>query len=607
MNIAFNLDYMDEYVLRSAKHFPSIDDCINGLKALGPPPSSVNLSDPGENVETAFEILAALTPYVAARNSTPQPIADNWNGVFDRWVIFVLWKVALTTERPTTPSGMNHFDRSITSIMILLQFTAEGCRSISRSTPILQHLVCQCWYLLVDMEHPAWAICSLALLNLVEADEDMASHDIHTTLPTVIHNDGNLGRIMIKHLNLQVHHIRTRHLEKLDGIHVFLMLQMPGFGPFKDAHPMFTPENVDATVEAAADLLRIIMRVKRRFLRNLSPNNREFRYARDIVMMASDVISRGMFGSLRIQRLLSRGKILSTLLGRDVRYYQSTGEHDGDLGRNISDILAGILDNISKFLVYPGVLRQFMRSTRGLTVDEDELRGRGMDRLWVSWRNTKERAASFGAVRSAYKENIGDCSYDGCVFRGIGKGNSGNTRYQRCVQCSVALYCSIECRKAHWKQCHRLECLRIAGIRRDGNLFVTRPDICFFEQVLGRYLHDHAAELGRRVRASSPTLSGYVFSNRYIEAGSRLAIVRVAFDTGAIPDGGCAQVLDKEGLKMLFESEASGYTGWVKQVERQWEHSSSNQLCVIAVFPKAIASNWPASVVLEFPPEITLD
>ncbi|KAL0578192.1 hypothetical protein V5O48_003795 [Marasmius crinis-equi] len=602
MNIAFALDYMDEYVLRAKAEFPSIISCIHGLEALGTPPQFIDISDPGDDVERAFMILAALTPYVSARNSTPRDVARTWETVLGRWVIFVLWKVVLTPERPTTPPGNLHFHRSLTSAMILLQFTGEDCRHIKRSTPILQHLVCQCWYLLVDIEHPVWGLCSLALLNLIDAGEDTVSGDIHPPLPTLYHDEGNIARIMIKHLKLNVHYIRTRRVEKLDAVHVFLMLHMPGYGPFKKVDPMFTPDNIDAALEAVADLLRVLVRAKQTFLRDLTVDDSGFRYARDLVMMTSEIISGLMVRASRIERLL-RGKILCTLMHYGGRYCQLGEGGDDEVAREISVLLAGILDNISKFLVYPGVLREFSRGARGITANKDDLLRKGMDKLWESWENARDRASSFSVVRSAFKNSIGDCSYYACVLRLIGNDNCGVTKYWRCAQCNVAVYCSVECQKSHWRQCHRLECLQIADIRKAGKLPVTQADNCFFESLLDRYLSDHADELSGRVRRCSATLRGYVFSNRFVEAGRRLSIVRVAFDTARIPDGACGQALDEEAFKALIESQTFTNTAWLEEVERQWITSSPDQLCVVAVFPKATGLAWPVPVVVQFPLE----
>eukprot|EP00232_Nephroselmis_pyriformis_P030586 CAMPEP_0182873194 /NCGR_PEP_ID=MMETSP0034_2-20130328/12180_1 /TAXON_ID=156128 /ORGANISM="Nephroselmis pyriformis, Strain CCMP717" /LENGTH=236 /DNA_ID=CAMNT_0025005829 /DNA_START=12 /DNA_END=718 /DNA_ORIENTATION=+ len=66
---------------------------------------------------------------------------------------------------------------------------------------------------------------------------------------------------------------------------------------------------------------------------------------------------------------------------------------------------------------------------------------------------------SCACLRGAARQASAEAKDDRCMWCEVQK---PKTQLKRCAKCRMAVYCSAECQKKHWKNCHKHECADVA-------------------------------------------------------------------------------------------------------------------------------------------------
>ncbi|KAL0563245.1 hypothetical protein V5O48_018829 [Marasmius crinis-equi] len=578
-----------QYFTQAVSRFRTATISIEQLRKLGSPPSTVDLSDPNSKVETACKILISLASHMKTRRATTSSyIRTHWARVLAKWVDFMLRNVILSHEWPSTPVGMNCFECSVTSIAALLDFPDGDARSIKHASPNLQRLMTQAWYLLLNIGHANWGPWSLALINLAQSDPEVPPPPIDPTLPVLYHEDVQLGKIIIKHLNSRIQEIRTMADNELGDLKVFMMLLTTTPQCFEEVNPIDIRINVSGTIEAMADMMAILLFTKRKSLRTGSVESQEYKDAHDLVLLSHMNLDRYMQEPLRVCQMLEAG-VINSIVHADTRYYVMDHKHKTKPEGRIARWSARVMGQIGRFLVYPAVLRQFLRSTRKIDVYPDRFFEAAADSVWHSWRNAVQKASMLHDLHRAFKQD-GVCSYSGCPLNEEPPVERLKARYLRCFGCTSVAYCSHSCRKADWKEEHRVQCPQIAKMKK-------------------KYLHSHAERLTQEIGGYPSTMShhGHSSEDPSIRDGIRLPILFVDFDIPDIPGGSDARLIDTKVLIDWVQPRYGWNPDWTDSFVRQWEKTDSKSLFVLAAFPRSQDKSWPHTNVVDFPLEVAVD
>ncbi|KAL0057683.1 hypothetical protein AAF712_015661 [Marasmius tenuissimus] len=165
--------------------------------------------------------------------------------------------------------------------------------------------------------------------------------------------------------------------------------------------------------------------------------------------------------------------------------------------------LCVLLDTVSRYMVYPKVLREFSRAVRkeGSIIDSNT---RPASLLWDCWRNCLEKAAYLYTIRQNLKADgaLYRCSVAACT-------NIDVIKFKRCSACK-ALYCSESCQQLDWASGHRAHCSS-SDAHRNG----ARLDLGFLESVVTRTLTTNAGQVTEIIDSYSRGLRRQAPGERY--------------------------------------------------------------------------------------------
>ncbi|KAL0578269.1 hypothetical protein V5O48_003713 [Marasmius crinis-equi] len=398
-------------VTNALARYPNFMSALLSLRKLGSPPLGVDHSGGTDKAALVCAILLSLAAQVKERQLKTHLIAMHWLSVFGRWTEFVLRNVILAQERPDNEAALENFERSVASLGVLLRFSEEDTVLVKGASPHLQSLAVQAWYLLLNLGHPIWQTWSAMLWDLRRTDTGPPLPS-HSTVLVPYRNDIERGQILIKHLNLLINDITSRRTKEFDALHMFLMqLTTTKTQTALEHNPMLSSPDVALALRAMTQLVTILLLTKRGSIREETVDKNAYCTAHDLVLMALDFIIRSIHRQSQIRQVLE-DDILTSIMHTNPRYFAFDESDHAQPVQKISHFSSMVINQIATFLVYPTVLRQFIRSSRKVEVNVDSITEMGARELTTAWENAIGKASSLHKFHQKVRKGETLCSND---------------------------------------------------------------------------------------------------------------------------------------------------------------------------------------------------
>ncbi|KAJ8093813.1 hypothetical protein PM082_009674 [Marasmius tenuissimus] len=388
-------------------------------------------------------VLQAYTKLEMDPGTTLTQVQRSWASVFDKWIILLLTKVALSTEEVTTPEGVSLRDG-------VLHFTVEplfpnneiDAGRIRHLQPLILHV----WFRVIERDHPSWRRWSLLALASI--------HPASTNLPTInppepspyIDDFSERDNILIRHLDSLIPSLPRMDNVELQEFHAFYSLLDSSIPVHSLDQKPFSFDQVFAQIVSTIYLL-----VCERKYTDTVTSSQTTKQIRFMVYPSLILIDRLLLGPRQAEQAIEHGFIQavfsgvsSTLLSGSFTDIEDAYEYQ----------ISAVLAKISRYLLDYGVLRAFTRAGRKVEALEERFR-LACPKLWSVWEKVKKKAGFLYETRRNIKTIFGFCEYQKCVTRDL-----EHIRYIRCSGCFAVFYCSQACAQLHWKDRHRDECNR---------------------------------------------------------------------------------------------------------------------------------------------------
>ncbi|KAL0062772.1 hypothetical protein AAF712_010310 [Marasmius tenuissimus] len=243
-------------------------------------------------------------------------------------------------------------------------------------------------------------------------------------------------------------------------------------------------------------IIRYIASVTPRLIRHEVTTGRRVDIGLDepAFLTAEILLTSALDGPDQVSQALASG-LLSTFIKKPHRL--------ATLPMESQKALCVLLDTVSRYMVYPKVLREFSRAVRkeGSIIDSNT---RPASLLWDCWRSCLEKAAYLYTIRQNLKADgaLYRCSVAACT-------NIDVIKFKRCSACK-ALYCSESCQQLDWASGHRAHCSS-SDAHRNG----ARLDLGFLESVVTRTLTTNAGQVTEIIDSYSRGLRRQAPGERY--------------------------------------------------------------------------------------------
>ncbi|KAL0575787.1 hypothetical protein V5O48_006185 [Marasmius crinis-equi] len=430
---------------------PSAADVIAKVRKLGKPPHTLDTQWPSEQVQTAISCIEILSKALQlGLRATLDQVQSHWNSVLDKWAIFFLVKVALSTNEPRTPDGVDLVELTLYHLPELL--LPESVADTSRIKH-LENLVLQTWFRVLQENHPSSKRWNTLVVDVIRPG--VTAHLPVISLPSTSKHisDSDRSRILLHHLDRHIPRLPRMSHSELEDFNTFLSVLHAI--DFLFPNPKLQPLNtIHALVSIVAVMHALLCQRKNFANTNISRVGQTERHIHRILYVCAHNVAIGGATPFRADKVLRGGfiqtifKIPPILHALDMKY---------SVNERVVPGLIGIMNFVSQFMIYNAVLRAFMRSLakiKNLEESQATLQAQ-YPQLWEAWDQAKRKAVAVYALRQKVKAQEGFCGYSKCPTA-----VSLDTHYFRCSGCSGMMYCSHRCAKLHWKAEHRRECIR---------------------------------------------------------------------------------------------------------------------------------------------------
>ncbi|KAL0580161.1 hypothetical protein V5O48_001871 [Marasmius crinis-equi] len=551
-----------------------------------------------KKLEATLKIFVALSYHIDKDKTASRHIRPYWQDCLQPWIDFIFRNIILTHQRPTETSSIDYFECSVNNLPVILRLPRDDADWIENATPGLVHALLQSWYLLLDLVHPASVQWEALILSFIRANPNCLPPSTALDPPVLYYENDHLGEIIVEYLTRTIRDIRKKSLHDLHDIHGLLSL-ITKICMLHKLPPIFMGTNAYRTLHLTAKLCDTLLLAKKKRLRNGKVQSTIYREAHAIIVMCYNIILKGMDQAIRVHYVLT-DNFLENMMSVDSRYLHLdhlTPHRD----LQFQHISMEILNHISVFLIYPFVLRQFVRISHNLHINRDRFIEARANNLWTAWVNINEKAASFFGIRQEMKERTGLCSYLECHLRQNRTEQYQEIRYLRCLGCECVIYCSHDCRKAHWRKEHSAQCLENATEVKNGRSPAIRDNVQFFAFVLEHHLRLFGDIITDKVKTSAKTFDGYSFNSLSLPAGKRQPFVWVKLDAPNLPEAFSIEVVDQ---RILNEWARTGYfnsSDWLPSFLEMWGNTEHDEIVTVAAFPRTPTNHWPFVKSVDFP------
>ncbi|KAL0578979.1 hypothetical protein V5O48_003019 [Marasmius crinis-equi] len=363
---------------------------------------------------------------------------------------------------------------------------------------------------------------------------------------------------------------------------------------------MLERANVMATIKLVCRLTDILLMSKTKCLQRSSEDSDIYRNAHNLVLMSYNIILGCMRHSFRMYRLLANG-LLTSMLYTDLRYFHfdrlnSTPE------TKVTFLSVQIVNEISTFLVYPVLLRRFIRSRRTISPNRTQIGKLRLSMLFIETSKSEARCAltlcvllSKRLLKNAKKHVIKDVwdvdrlyTVDRSAAPQIGRKSIANNvrKYTRTKKVSTMCVLFND---------------GIVYFLLDGLSPLMRDEIRFFAYLLEDYLRRFAGNISHRISSASESIRGYAIQDLFFPVGLKMPILFVDFDSPDLPQETAARLLNQETLNEWIRTKYFCESQWLSSIFPKWQETGPFEIFVLAAFPRAQGIAWPYIAVVDFP------
>ncbi|KAK1235512.1 hypothetical protein PQX77_001259 [Marasmius sp. AFHP31] len=589
----------EDHILRSMSRFPDAIRAIEYLRKAGSPrPATFDVLNPSHRIQKAAEAISALSSYTKRfHETTVTQLRAHLVPVVSPWVALFLLEAVLYYGDHPTPTGTNIIiDHILFSVPpLFFGLFPQDLKLIGHTTPTLRPLVAQIWLYLLDIRSNLLGWWSTVLHRLVNNFDNPGaplefSHVAGVPRPYRV--DTNLGRTILGHLDSSIGHLRKMNPLELTDFNMFVIVSMAvkQHFPEADVDPLWENANIDWTLRSIVRILNVLLR-KLKPLPDRPIEGPASEAVYRIVASAMRVLPLSLNSASKIRHIVDSG-IIQALYHAQEYFYQIDEVH-GDKAPTPKDrFLPGVsraLGLIGTFLVYPSVLRSFVRSTRKFPKAFPRCI-QNSEQVYKAWMDITRKAESLQVVWHTYKQKC-RCEFRRCTLLATIKQEPNalkNVKYLRCSGCSSKIYCSVVCRKADWRAGHKAECAQLSKAMRAGSTCTSTSDLAFFEAVTHSYIATHLKTIIIMLTTYHQTHSTI---SHLISRPGRNPVLFLPFDRADIPSLDVAQLLDADATINLFESHVSedmeNYRNPqpLQSFKAEWEQTNSADLMVFATYP----------------------
>ncbi|KAL0577581.1 hypothetical protein V5O48_004413 [Marasmius crinis-equi] len=579
--------------------FSSSSNAWSQLRRLNRPPTFIDLTvDPIPSVKISLDIIDYLahqlrSPGSPSWSETLRQVKIHWKTYLYPWVKLLIEKFILSENEPATLLGRSAIERAMKAIPVLFPLRVPPGVLANwsplpsyTSTPDLQPLIARVWCDAIEGSHSTWGLWSIALMtmSLVFPDSGLSSKPENQCIS---------GLAVLRHI--------TRFTQRLDNYEVYpeeLEYFLTSFKLAREYAPMEMTSSDSADEQSrrtvpATERLQAFVRLSSTLLHKRKRIRDGVRLdsslcrpmAHAVVIEVMTCCSDAMVIEHGIAEALEAG-ILTAILKADRLYFSQDFDEERLLRHpeeNFLHISVSIIDNISKFLVYPPVLHLLMRNLRAIPdLDrwETELKLKSLE-SWRHWQEMKEKAEWMHEIRSELRSDslLMQCSYSKC---GILEGTP-DIQYLRCTACMTVIYCS------QWIP------------------MAAADDVFFFRQYAYSVIASHAPTIDRALESFIQSLdskgTGTLSDDeRSLISRQKLPIIVLRLDQIGIPViERCMEVVGP----WHFAAQSKSYLNNepIEKILEMWSGPEVNKeaLLVVYMIPKSAENPWGFSCLLRFP------
>ncbi|KAF9254688.1 hypothetical protein L218DRAFT_452550 [Marasmius fiardii PR-910] len=447
-------ELFSQFSCKALDRYHTVKEAIDHLQRLGDPPSSYDKRH-YQKVDDVLEVFRVLMAFSrgfygeAAVKYGKELICLNWDTCVGPWILFIVGKIILAEDGPTTPEQVERLEHALFFIPGSLFFHGSDKEALvinasMDSKPSFRPLLIQAWIKTIDEHHPTFRLWLLVMggLVLVPLDAGTIPKDLFDIAGYGPYkNDDELGLILIRHINFEARRIPTILYARVSPLH----------------HRMVRTY----TISSMTHLLSSAFKAKL-FLDESSSDNEQRRTLLHFIAVESlNVLNRLMDSPGLVVEGLDAG-IVKVIFKIHPLYF-SLDDMSGASDTKLLPALTDTLQQTSKFLIYPTVVRRFSRISRKISARgdlEDGLKSNSTP-IWNVWVQAKEKAATLCNQRRELIESgvLILCAWEECPLKLEGSISERPTsRYFCCSGCQTVTYCSHSCRKADWVNGHRESC-----------------------------------------------------------------------------------------------------------------------------------------------------
>ncbi|ESK89260.1 hypothetical protein Moror_5145 [Moniliophthora roreri MCA 2997] len=530
--------------IREAKiRYPTARQAVGGLRRLGRPPQKLDSSQYGDKIEAALDALGVLGDDIPPRPTQIPPgfresvefIKANWIQCIGPWVQKFL---QLAEEESFSPPYPLIVDKVLFVIPKLASYPYQctGGSSEAESVELLKMAPYLCfsatkvWLKTLGAMHWTWMSWAELMTGLfVVNNPNRMSVVLADTLGQYPEESKEVAGSAIQLFNLLSGRLSSRQITPRDfiGVHMALGFMMICFSD-GDQSPLYTPFLASWGVKALVKLLDSLVSKRAIVFASTGTKVNDDLAVLDALLTLLEATSNSVLGWMDA---LDAG-LLITMFNTGKLYPPASPEdQSATLGR-LWHHYNGILQFLSLYMVYPDVLRCFLKAMRRVISDEGlEERMKHNRSFWRTWKECKRKAKMLRIMKDSLKDpvKLGStvCSYLFCPLKDDDSPREtpeGFSRFLRCTGCHSAIYCSRTCQRKHWKASHKGRCNELAQALKgnltlhyhcthidlfippiqEGRPYISDRDRAFFVHLITFYIWEHDRDILEELSEFTP-------------------------------------------------------------------------------------------------------
>ncbi|KAK1223286.1 hypothetical protein PQX77_013824 [Marasmius sp. AFHP31] len=601
MSEAVNPSVNFDFLRKAVRRFSTSREAVDQLKELGVPPARLDGSSPDTRLDAVVDIFGALAAIMRGfhgereANVAAEDVKANWVSTISPWTKLVLEDIVLNKEGPTTPEGIELLDNFLLAIpaFLILPGKDHGRNHaivIKRQSPYLQPLLTQAWLRVIDTGHRTWGIWSSALVGLSACVLGDAKKP-KTIGDGPYKEDVELGLMLIRHLNNISARIPTMTSAELDDSKLFLL--SIGEETFAGEPPFTYKELHGYSIQAVVRFLDAVL-CKQKGLRKARDNEKTRLLLDMAVISCTAYLDQLLKGSDSVGDCL-KSDILKVIFKAYPEFYtfQESRRESGD---RLYYRFMKILNVISRFLIYPSVLHEFVSAAKSISIQLEEKLEVHSKAVWLCWVQAKAKAYAIRDLRRELRRDVPICGHRECPK------NRGTQE-----EISPGRY-------FHWPN-HRAKCSPYLLEQPEKRPLITQREFRFFHRWVFLYIEKHGERITQMVnefvssfKVNHHNDKSLPKDGRLVRDGNKNPIVVIDFNRPDIPkpEQGVRIISPHSLLDQLPGIDARLPSIWAASFISKWRHQGHNTstIAVVAFFPPSVETQipWPIeNVDMPFP------